>query len=177
MRSRIKIQDLFLALISPRADELELWHWVMPIYVDMEMGVDEWGFYTPESLNTFDSHRRMIVDVSEWNWVPLWESIFADVAKKEELDEKAKAFCVFFSPLFLVELVRWSHWCTQVTGMELSLELETETRYPERRDERAKFGDPLVTCCCCCCLLGGASWGCTAYLRCTVGWRHVWRVH
>lgn len=52
-----------------------------------------------------------------------------------------------------------------------------ETRYPERRDERAKFGDPLVTCCCCCCLLGGASWGCTAYLRCTVGWRHVWRVH
>ena len=72
----------------------------MPIYVDMEMGVDEWGFYTPESLNTFDSHRRMIVDVGEWNWVPLWESIFADVAKKEELDEKAKAFCAFF-PLFL----------------------------------------------------------------------------
>lgn len=77
----------------------------MPIYVDMEMGVDEWGFYAPESLNTFDSHRRMIVDVSEWNWVPLWESIFADVAKKEELDEKAKAFCVFFFLRFF-----WLSW-------------------------------------------------------------------
>ena len=37
------------------------------------------------------------------SWSMSSESIFADVAKKEELDEKAKAF---FFILFMVELVR-----------------------------------------------------------------------
>lgn len=65
---------------------------------------------------------------SRCQWVKLGATLRVDFCRcRQERGvgwESQGVLRFFFSPLFLVELVRWSHWCTQVTGMELSLELE-----------------------------------------------------
>lgn len=93
----IKSQDLFLVLISRKGGQNELWHWVMPVYVDIEMGVDvsEIGYHfqsrflqmSPRKRSWMRKPRRLafffhffwlswhdeVIDVLRWLvWNCLW---------------------------------------------------------------------------------------------------------